>query len=118
MLPKQTLALALVACLTPASASQAFPGRAVHDLNEEATAEALQRDETATRAFSDIQIQTSDGRCLFVDPLSGDVRANLTAVQVAECGSTDGQGWDIITEGVHNDRPGTMLVVNSLVRTH
>ncbi|ROT42050.1 hypothetical protein SODALDRAFT_266779 [Sodiomyces alkalinus F11] len=116
MFTKRTLALALVAWLTPASASQTFPVRAVQEINEEATAQAHQRDETATRAFSDIQIQTSDGRCLFVDPLSGDFRANLTPVQVAECGSTDGQGWDVITEGIHNDRPGATLVVNTLTQ--
>ncbi|KAL2760944.1 hypothetical protein ACRALDRAFT_2024821 [Sodiomyces alcalophilus JCM 7366] len=116
MLTTRTLALALVACLTPVSASQTSRGRAVHEINEEAAAEAHQRDETAMRAFSDIQIQTSDGKCLFVDRMSGDFRANLTPVQVAECGSTDGQGWDIITAGIHNDRPGTMLVVNTLTQ--
>lgn len=45
--------------------------RQVQELNPDATSEAHQRDDTATRAFSDVQIKTADGRCLFVDPLSG-----------------------------------------------
>lgn len=60
--------------------------------------------------------QTSDGKCLYVDKLSGDFRANLTPVQVGTCGATDGQGWDIITAGKHNDQKGTMLVVNTLTQ--
>lgn len=90
--------------------------RKVDELNEEAFAEAHQRDDTATRAFSDIQITTSDGKCLSVDKLSGDFRANLTPVQVVDCGSTDGEGWDIITSGVHNDRDGQALVVSTLTQ--
>ena len=58
--------------------------------------------------------QTSDGRCLFVDKLSGDFRENLTPIQVAACGSTDGQGWDIITSGKHNNVANSMLVVSTL----
>lgn len=60
-------------------------------------------------------MQTSDGQCLFVDKLSGDFRANLTPVQVAACDDSDGQKWDIITSGEHNDQAGTMLVVSTLV---
>lgn len=59
--------------------------------------------------------QTSNGQCLFVDKLSGDFRANLTPVQVAACDDSDGQKWDIITSGEHNDQAGTMLVVSTLV---
>lgn len=55
--------------------------RQVQTLNPDATEEAHQRDDTATRAFSDVEIKTSDGRCLFVDPLSGDFRANLNLVE-------------------------------------
>ncbi|KAL2206228.1 hypothetical protein CC79DRAFT_1322706 [Sarocladium strictum] len=93
-----------------------FARRQVNELNREATEEAHQRDNTATRAFSDVQITTSDGRCLSVDELSGDFRANLTPVQVVDCGSTDGEGWDIITSGTHNDRDGQMLVVSTLTQ--
>ena len=60
-------------------------------------------------------IQTSNGQCLFVDKLSGDFRANLTPVQVAACDDTDGQKWDIITGGQHNDQAGTILIVSTLV---
>jgi hypothetical protein len=45
------LALGALAGATP------FRVRAVDSLNEEATAEAHQRDDGATRAFSDVQIK-------------------------------------------------------------
>ncbi|CAH0044104.1 unnamed protein product [Clonostachys solani] len=85
-------------------------------LNQEAYEEAHHRDETATRAFSDIQIKTSDGRCLYVEKTSGDFRANLTPIQVADCGTTDGQGWDFITKGEHNDKEGYTLIVSTLTQ--
>lgn len=126
----------LSSILAIAAIAQAGPvlPRAVDSLNEEATAEAHPRDNSATRAFSDVQIkvlqqsrnsaselpltiyQTSDGRCLFVDKLSGDFRANLTPIQVADCGSTDGQGWDVITSGNHISGDGGMLVVSTLTQ--
>ncbi|KAM7192767.1 hypothetical protein V8F20_008692 [Naviculisporaceae sp. PSN 640] len=90
--------------------------RAVDALNDEATAEAHRRDDSATRAFSNVQIKTSDGRCLFVDKLSGDFRANLTPIQVAACGSSDGQGWDVITKGAHIDVDNSMLIVSTLTQ--
>ncbi|AEO69629.1 uncharacterized protein THITE_2021944, partial [Thermothielavioides terrestris NRRL 8126] len=90
--------------------------RTVDSLDEAATAEAQQRDNGATRAFSNVQIKTSDGRCLFVDKLSGDFRANLTPIQVAACGSTDGQGWDVITAGKHITGNNVMLIVSTLTQ--
>lgn len=60
-------------------------------------------------------IQTSSGLCFAVDPLSGDFRENLTPVQLLPCNGTQGQQWDVITAGVHNDVPGTALIVSSLV---
>lgn len=60
------------------------------------------------------KLQTSDGKCLFVDELSGDFRANLTPIQVADCGATDGQGWDVITQGKHINVANSMLVVSTL----
>ncbi|KAK1779320.1 hypothetical protein QBC45DRAFT_139719 [Copromyces sp. CBS 386.78] len=105
----------MLAIAAIARASPLLP-RAVDSLNEEATAEAHQRDDSATRAFSDVQIKSSDGRCLFVDKLSGDFRANLTPIQVADCGSTDGQGWDVITSGNHISGDGGMLVVSTLTQ--
>ncbi|KAH7041559.1 uncharacterized protein B0I36DRAFT_234634 [Microdochium trichocladiopsis] len=88
--------------------------RAVKALDPKAAAEAHPRDNTAVRAFSGTQIKTSDGRCLFVNPLSGDFRANLTPIQIAACGSTDGQAWDVITSGKHNNAQDAMLIVNTL----
>lgn len=90
--------------------------RDVDKLDEAAFEEAQQRDDTATRAFSDVQIKTSDGKCLFVTELSGDFRANLTPVQIGDCGSTDGQGWDIITAGLHNDQDGQVAIVSTLTQ--
>ncbi|KAJ3478788.1 hypothetical protein NLG97_g8483 [Lecanicillium saksenae] len=90
--------------------------RAVDKLNDDAFKEAQQRDDTATRAESNVQIKTADGRCLFVDELSGDFRANLTPLQIADCGSKAGQGFDIITKGKHNDQQGQALVVSSLTQ--
>ncbi|KAJ6782011.1 hypothetical protein PWT90_05866 [Aphanocladium album] len=90
--------------------------RAVDKLNDDAFKEAQQRDDTATRSKSNVQIKTADGRCLFVDELSGDFRANLTPLQIADCGSKAGQGFDIITRGKHNDQQGQALVVSSLTQ--
>ncbi|KAL2136363.1 hypothetical protein VTI74DRAFT_4195 [Chaetomium olivicolor] len=104
------LALAALVGATP------LQSRAVASLNEAATAEAHQRDNGATRAFSNVQIKTSDGNCLFVDKLSGDFRANLTPIQVADCGSTDGQGWDVITAGKHIKGNNVMLIVSTLTQ--
>lgn len=90
------------------------PRRAVTQLDQAAFEEAQQPDTTATKAFSGTLIKTADDRCLFVDELSGDFRANLTPIQIAECGSTDGQEWDIITNGKHINAPDSMLVVSTL----
>ena len=51
-----------------------------------------------------------------MDKLSGDFRANLTPIQVADCGSTDGQGWDIITAGKHIKGDNAMLIVSTLTQ--
>ena len=89
----------------------------VSSLDQAGFAEAQQRDDTATRAFSATEIQTSDGRCLFIDELSGDSRANLTPIQVAACNGSTGQLWDVITKGKHVDpsKSGLMILVNTLV---
>jgi hypothetical protein len=62
--------------------------------------------------------QTSTGKCLFINELSGDFRANLNLIQVGTCDGSTGQLWDIITKGKHDDQAGTMLVVNTLVCRH
>ncbi|KAI1395835.1 hypothetical protein F4819DRAFT_169241 [Hypoxylon fuscum] len=101
------------ATASPITSSSMFR-RAVTQLDQAAFEEAQQPDNTATKAFSGTQIRTSDGRCLFVDELSGDFRANLTPIQVAACDSTDGQGWDVITAGKHNNVDGSVLIVSTL----
>ncbi|KAI0554327.1 hypothetical protein F4679DRAFT_353726 [Xylaria curta] len=88
--------------------------RTVAQLDQAAFQEAQQVDTTATRAFAGTLIKTADERCLFVDELSGDFRANLTPIQVADCGSTNGQEWDIITSGKHNNAADSMLIVSTL----
>ncbi|GAP88857.1 putative ricin-type beta-trefoil lectin domain-containing protein [Rosellinia necatrix] len=105
--------LAYLAAASPISLPSP-PRRAVAQLDPAAFAEAQQPDTTATKAFAGTLIKTADDRCLFVDKLSGDFRANLTPIQVADCGSTDGQEWDIITNGKHNNAPNSMLVVSTL----
>jgi len=89
--------------------------RVVDQLNFEGFEEAQKRDDGAIRAFANSKIMTGDGRCLSVDLLGGDDRANLAPLQVADCGATAGQGWDAIVKGIHNDRAGTTLLVSTLV---
>ncbi|KAJ8131170.1 hypothetical protein O1611_g2454 [Lasiodiplodia mahajangana] len=91
-----------------------LPHRAVAQLDQAAFEEAQQPDPTATKAFASTLIKTADDRCLFVDELSGDFRANLTPIQIAQCGSTQGQEWDIITNGKHNNAPNSMTIVSTL----
>ncbi|KAI1188322.1 hypothetical protein F5B17DRAFT_274726 [Nemania serpens] len=88
--------------------------RAVTQLNQAAFEEAQQPDTSATKAFAGTLIKTADNRCLFVDELSGDFRANLTPIQIADCGSTSGQNWDVITNGKHNNAPNSVLIVSTL----
>ncbi|KAI4151360.1 MAG: hypothetical protein L6R39_002045, partial [Caloplaca ligustica] len=83
-------------------------------LNPEAAAEANQRDDTATRAFSSTTIKSGDGRCLFIDPTAGDFRQNLIPVQLQTCSGVAGEKWDIITKGKHIDQEGAMLVVSTV----
>lgn len=89
--------------------------RAGGTLNPSAAAEANRRDDTATRAFSSAEIRAPDGRCLFVDPTAGDFRQNLIPVGLVECGGTPNEKWDVITAGVHNNKPASALIVSSLV---
>ncbi|KAF3928065.1 hypothetical protein AA313_de0202449 [Arthrobotrys entomopaga] len=118
MYSKNLCLIAFTASATIVSAAPLWlpQPRAVTSLDEAATAEAHQRDDTATRAFSSVTINTSNGKCLFVDPLGGDFRENLIPVLIQDCDGSDNEKWDIITKGVHNDQPGTMLIVNTLVQ--
>ncbi|KAG6087457.1 hypothetical protein E4U15_007883 [Claviceps sp. LM218 group G6] len=63
--------------------------RAVIEVEQAATNEAQQRDESAKRAFANTQIKTADGKCVFVYKLSGGFRANLTPVQIAAPAGVD-----------------------------
>ncbi|KAJ7636961.1 hypothetical protein FB45DRAFT_789116, partial [Roridomyces roridus] len=83
-------------------------------LDPTATAEAQVHDNTATRALTATTIQTNDGKCLSVDPFSGDFRENLTPVVAATCDGSKNQTWDVITSGVHNNVQGQALIVSSL----
>ncbi|KAJ7221867.1 hypothetical protein B0H12DRAFT_302265 [Mycena haematopus] len=83
-------------------------------LNAADTAAAQKFDATATRALTATTITTSDGKCLSVDPFSGDFRENLTPVNVVACDGSKNQTWDVITAGVHNNVPGQALIVSSL----
>ncbi|KAK1982961.1 ricin-type beta-trefoil lectin domain-containing protein [Colletotrichum cereale] len=114
MISQAATLLAYAALL--ATASPLAQRRNVTQLDEAAAKEAHPRDDTATRAFSNVQILTADGQCLFVDELSGDFRANLTPIQVGDCAIKDSQGWDVITAGKHNDQTNTMLVVSALTQ--
>ncbi|OAR00907.1 hypothetical protein LLEC1_07300 [Akanthomyces lecanii] len=99
-----------------AAGSPVIP-RAVDKLNDSAFKEAQQRDDTAVRALANTQIKTFDGRCLFVDALSGDFRANLTPLQIEDCGGNrTGLGFDVITEGKHSNQQGQALVVSTLTQ--
>ncbi|TVY59414.1 hypothetical protein LCER1_G000599 [Lachnellula cervina] len=105
----------LFGAIAIASASP-FERRTVAALNTAAFDEAQQKDNTATRAFSGTSIKTGDGRCLFIDELSGDFRANLDPIQVAACDGSAGQSWDVITAGAHDNVAGTMLLVSTLTQ--
>ncbi|KAF3907794.1 hypothetical protein ABW21_db0204496 [Orbilia brochopaga] len=107
---------ALTASVAVTSAHPSLLRRVVTELNQAATEEAHPRDDTATRAFSSVTITTGNGKCLFVDELSGDFRANLLPIQVKDCDGSAGEKWDVITAGKHNDQPGTMLIVSALTQ--
>ncbi|KAJ7885094.1 hypothetical protein B0H14DRAFT_3432035 [Mycena olivaceomarginata] len=83
-------------------------------LDPTAVAEAQKKDLTATRAATGVQIKSSDGQCLSVDATSGDFRENLTPITVQACDGSDGQKFDFITKGLHNDQDGKTLIVSSL----
>jgi hypothetical protein len=92
--------------------------RAGGRLQPTAAAESHERDVTATRAFSSVEIRAPNGQCLFVDPTAGDFRQNLIPVSLVDCSGSPNEKWDIITEGKHNkanpNRPAA-LVVSALV---
>jgi hypothetical protein len=86
-------------------------------LQPSSAAEANQRDNTATRAFSSVSLKASNGQCLFVNPTAGDFRQNLIPVNLQDCNGSLNEKFDLITAGIHNNTPNTTLVVSSLVGT-
>jgi hypothetical protein len=89
--------------------------RAGGTLNPTAAAESQQRDDTATRAFSGVEIRAPNGQCLSVDPTAGDFRQNLIPIGLVDCGGTPNEKWDVITAGKHNNAKDSALIVSSLV---
>lgn len=62
-------------------------------------------------------LQTADGSCFSIDPLSGDFRENLTPVQVKKCDGSKAQQFDVITAGKHViPNSNSAIIVSSLVR--
>ncbi|KAJ6521033.1 hypothetical protein B0H19DRAFT_860728, partial [Mycena capillaripes] len=118
--PPATTAKATKATTTAVTKTAAAPPAATTapgvTLDAAAVAEAQVRDDTATRAFSDTAIKTSDGKCLSVTANSGDFRENLIPVKVAACDGSAGQKFDVITAGKHNDQKGTALFVSTLTQ--
>ncbi|CZR58275.1 uncharacterized protein PAC_08166 [Phialocephala subalpina] len=86
--------------------------RTVSALNTAAFEEAQQRDDTATRAFSNTAIKAGPSH----GSSERDFRANLNPIQVGTCDGSQGQQWDVITAGKHDDQAGTMIVVNTLTQ--
>lgn len=87
-----------------ATESAAPDSGAGNKIDQTATEEAQQRDDTAVRAVSNTKIRASNGQCLSVDPTAGDFRMNLIPVALTDC--NDPTTWDIITSGKHNDGSG------------
>ncbi|KAJ6502199.1 hypothetical protein C8R45DRAFT_611794 [Mycena sanguinolenta] len=113
-----TTTAATTAAASPATTASAAlpPGESLTTIDPVGEAQAQQRDNTATRAFSAAALKTSDGQCLQVIPGTGDSRNNLVPVNIAPCDGSDEQQWDVITAGVHNNAPGTALFVSSLIQ--
>lgn len=108
---------AAVGGVPTANPTEAVPvSRAGGTLNPTAAAEAHELDETATRAFTAVQIRSPQGQCLFVDPTAGDFRQNLIPVQLVDCTGSPNEQFDVITAGKHNNANGAALIVSTLVR--
>jgi hypothetical protein len=102
---------------SPGNDSPIPVSRAGGFLNPSAVAEANQRDDTATRAFSSVSLKSAaDGKCLSVNPTAGDFRENLIPVELVDCTGAPGEKFDFITAGKHINRPGSTLIVSTLVR--
>jgi len=83
-------------------------------LNPSAAAEANVFDNTATRAFTGVQVKSANGQCLFINPTAGDFRENLIPIQLQACDGSENTKFDFITAGKHNNAANSTLVVSSL----
>ncbi|KAH7346823.1 hypothetical protein BKA65DRAFT_284888 [Rhexocercosporidium sp. MPI-PUGE-AT-0058] len=90
--------------------------RAGGTLNPSSAAEAHQRDDTATRAFTSVSLKSANGQCLFIDPTAGDFRQNLIPIAVQPCTGSANEKFDLITKGKHIKDEGATLVVSSLTQ--
>ncbi|TFK80260.1 hypothetical protein K466DRAFT_667761 [Polyporus arcularius HHB13444] len=107
-------AFSIATILAAVAVAHALPFQRRTTLDVAATLEAQPRDDTATRALTATTIKTSSGKCLSVDPLSGDFRENLTPVTFADCDGSANQQWDVITAGKHQNTPGQANIVSTL----
>jgi hypothetical protein len=78
-----------------------------------AAAQALQRDDTAIRAFSKVGIRTPQREYLVAGAYSEEERP---PVRVSECSTCHVDRWDVITSGKHNDWPGYALIVDTVTQ--
>ncbi|KAG5721983.1 hypothetical protein E4T56_gene18452 [Termitomyces sp. T112] len=103
--------------LAPTSTSSSVPEKFVLPVPVDGPGPTF--DATATRAATSVQIRsaTSPDTCLDVsDFRAGDFRFNLVPIALKKCDSSiDGQKFDLITKGVHNDVPdgSRTLIVSS-----
>ncbi|KAJ7154692.1 hypothetical protein C8R46DRAFT_1118139 [Mycena filopes] len=104
------------ACTFPSSPSSPSKATPAGTLNPTAVAESQVKDLTATRAATGVTIKDSDGQCLSVDATAGDFRENLIPVTLKACDGSDGQKFDFITKGAHNDQAASTLIVSSLTQ--
>jgi hypothetical protein len=109
-----TTTAAQVAAATGNPTSVVSVSRAGGVLNPSAAAEANVFDNTATRAFTGVQVKSADGKCLFIDPTAGDFRENLIPIQLKACDGSANTKFDFITAGKHNNVANSTLVVSSL----
>jgi hypothetical protein len=111
----KTTEAAQVAAVTGNPTTPVSVSRAGGVLNPSAAAEANAFDNTATRAFTSVQLKSADGKCLFIDPTAGDFRENLIPITLKACDGSENEKFDFITAGKHINVANSTLVVSSLM---
>jgi hypothetical protein len=115
--PAPAITSSTQATATGGTATVISVSRAGGVLNPSAAAEANQRDNNATRAFTSVSLKSASGQCLFIDATAGDFRENLIPIVLKPCDATSlGQKFDFITAGIHNNQPNSTLIVSSLTQ--